>query len=439
MATAFLYNDGSFVFSSGDTADSSKTLVASYTGWDTSKYSNASSVPWYADGNYTKIISVSFSGTVAPVGTSYWFYNCSNMTSFNSTNLDTNKVTSMRDMFCNCYALTSLDVSNFNTSKVTTMRNMFSYCRALTSLDVSNFDTSNVTSMINMFSGCYKLTSLDLINFNTSNVSDMSYMFYESKALTYLDISGFNTSNVTDMSSMFGDCSKLSTIYVSELWNTSAVTDSTDMFSGCSVLIGGNGTIYNSNIVDATYARLDTDGVSGYFTDYLDNNNSPDNVFVKIKDYTLRKIARALRSNGDTNTYLPSEMHSVIHNLVKEANESWSGDLTFSGTYATSTYYTESGCHLAVDKQKGMAFVVIQGGTSTSYEKVYFAATSLPDGVTMLEPPGDTHFGTSGATKRYYTAVLTGITGKINVSVDMSERSATANDAVQCALTVTYA
>lgn len=124
------------------------------------------------------------------------------------------------------------------------------------------------------------------------------------------------------------------------------------------------------------------------------------------------------------------------------AGASWAGNLTFSGTYATSTYYTASGSFLTVDKDTGRAFITIQGGTSTSYENIYFTAASLPSGVTLLTPPGSTNganFGTAGTTKCYYTAVLTGITGKVNVAVTMSTRANTNYDAVNCALTVTYA
>ena len=126
-------------------------------------------------------------------------------------------------------------------------------------------------------------------------------------------------------------------------------------------------------------------------------------------------------------------------NIFGVTGTSWAGSLTFSGTYATSTYYTAAGCSLAVDKDTGMAFITIQGGTSSTYENIYFAATSLPSGVTMLTQPDYTNYGTGGDTKCYYTAVLTGVTGKINVAVDMSSRSGTSYDAVQCALTVTYA
>lgn len=121
---------------------------------------------------------------------------------------------------------------------------------------------------------------------------------------------------------------------------------------------------------------------------------------------------------------------------------SWAGNLTFNGTYATSTYYTSAGSFLSVDKDTGRAFITIQGGTSTSYENIYFTASSLPSGVTLLKPPGNTNganFGTAGTTQCYYTAVLTGITGKINVAVTMSTRASTSYDAINCALTVTYA
>ena len=126
-------------------------------------------------------------------------------------------------------------------------------------------------------------------------------------------------------------------------------------------------------------------------------------------------------------------------NIFGITGTSWAGTLTFSGTYATSTYYTAAGSFLSVDKDTGRAFITIQGGTSTSYENIYFAATSLPSGVTLLTPPGNTNFGTGGSAKCYYTAVLTGVTGKINVAVAMNTRAATSYDAVQCALTVTYA
>ena len=64
---------------------------------------------------------------------------------------------------------------------------------------------------------------------------------------------------------MFYNCNQMTTIYGND-WNTSAVTNSTDMFAFCSSLKGGNGTAYNYNNRDKTYARVDRSGTPGYFT-----------------------------------------------------------------------------------------------------------------------------------------------------------------------------
>ena len=137
----------------------------------------------------------------------------------------------MSYMFAHCYSLVSLDLRDFNTSNVTNTRGMFNGCHNLTSVDVSSFNTSNVTDMWLMFGYCYSLTSLSLSNFNTGNVVDMEKMFY-------LD-------------------HDLITIYVGNNWNTSGVTSSTDMFSDCTSLVGQQGTVYDSNYIDKTYARVD--------------------------------------------------------------------------------------------------------------------------------------------------------------------------------------
>ena len=92
-------------------------------------------------------------------------------------------------------------------------------------------------------------------------------MFYGCRILNTLDLSSFNTPQVTDMRGMFGSCINLNTIIVGSSWTTSAVTESTDMFNSCTSIVGGAGTTYDANHVDATYARIDG-GASkpGYFT-----------------------------------------------------------------------------------------------------------------------------------------------------------------------------
>ena len=269
---------------------------------------------WYTDGTYssvTKVVFNSLFSSVRPTTTHDWFFNMGNLQSITGINyLNTSEVTTMNGMFNHCSSLTSLDVSNFNTSKVIDMDDMFRSCSCLTSLNLSSFNTSNVTRMAFMFDGCSGLTSLDLSSFNTSNVTSMAYMFASCSGLTSLDLCGFNTANVTNMWRMFDGCQKLTTldlssfntsnvkemgfmfrscccltsldlsgfntakvqsmgdmfyncyglttIYAGNGWSTVAVIGSAEhMFRYCHNLVGGKGTTYDENHVDAAYAHID--------------------------------------------------------------------------------------------------------------------------------------------------------------------------------------
>ena len=175
---------------------------------------------WKTDGTYENVTKVVFDPSFAafrPTTTRSWFSRMQNLQS----------ITGMKEYL--------------NTSEVTNMAYMFWYCLGLTSLDLSRFDTSKVTDMYAMFSSCIDITSLDLSSFNTTKVTNMSYMFYP--------------------------CRNLQTIYVGSGWSTAAVTYSSSMFFNCTSLVGGQGTTYDANHVDAAYAHIDG-GTSnpGYFT-----------------------------------------------------------------------------------------------------------------------------------------------------------------------------
>ena len=149
------------------------------------------------------------------------------------------------------------------------MEGMFDGCSSLTSLDVSGFKTGKVTSMSNMFAGCSLLTSLDVSGFKTDNVAYMAWMFSECRGLTTLDLSSFKTDNVVTVRCMFINCIKLETIYVRKDWNLENVIDegSSYVFKGCGMLVGGQGTAYDENHTDYTYARIDGGSdAPGYFT-----------------------------------------------------------------------------------------------------------------------------------------------------------------------------
>ena len=117
-----------------------------------------------------------------------------------------------------------------------------------------------------MFYKAGKLKSADLRGFNTSNVTSMANMFSLSE-VKILDLSSFSIESVTNMNNMFSNCYGLTTIYTASDADWSKTTASSEnMFSSCTELVGGNGTTYNSEHMDATYARVDGVGQPGYFT-----------------------------------------------------------------------------------------------------------------------------------------------------------------------------
>ena len=205
-------------------------------------------------------LDVSNFNTEKVTNMSEMFDSCEALTSLDVSNFNTANVTDMSYMFVACSALETLDLSNFNTANVTYMNAMFYYCSSLTSLNVSNFDTGNVTDMYCMFRDCSSLKSLNVSNFNTANVTDMASMFYHCSALTSLDVSKFNTANVTTMSFMFSNCSSLTTIFCNDDWKSDVVQKSTDMFMNCTKLKGA--VSYDANKLDVTMANPTT----GYFT-----------------------------------------------------------------------------------------------------------------------------------------------------------------------------
>ena len=213
----------------------------------------------------------------------YMFYNCASLTSLNLKSFNTSKVTNMESMFQSCHSLTSLDLSNFNTANVTDMQYMFYNCASLTSLDLSNFNTANVTNMRSMFWCCSRLQALNVTSFNTDKVQSMCCMFGYNSSLKSLDLRSFNTPKVEDMREMFYACTQLITIYCANNWRSQlqVLTSADGMFTNCKQLVGENGTQYDANYTDITYARPDgVDGKKGYFT------KSPKEVYTVFNDGT---------------------------------------------------------------------------------------------------------------------------------------------------------
>ena len=105
-----------------------------------------------------------------------------------------------------------------------------------------------------MFEGCTGLENISFAGVNTENVTNMGDLFLNCRSLKTIDLSSFNTSKVTNMAYMFYRCTSLTTVYVSDSWTTANVTNSERMFERCNNIVGGMGTTFDENIIDASYA-----------------------------------------------------------------------------------------------------------------------------------------------------------------------------------------
>ena len=208
--------------------------------WDSSYVTDMNSM--FEHCNSIVFIDVSELNTNNVINMKNMFYmdtwgKVSGLKSLNVSNWNVSNVTNMYGMFNGCISLGSLDVSNWNVSNVTDMNSMFYHCGSLTSLDVSNWNVSNVTNMYDMFAWCSSLTSLDVSNWNVSNVTNMYWMFGGCSSLTSLDVSNWNVSNVNDISNMFYDCNSLTSLKLFDLSKLTRITDINKLFMGCKKLI----------------------------------------------------------------------------------------------------------------------------------------------------------------------------------------------------------
>lgn len=220
----------------------------------------------YRSNDKTTVYILSQCGINANVDASYMFYNMRTVSSIQFNNFGTRNTNNMYYMFMNDYALTSLDLATFTTNKVTNFQRMFSGANKLKSINLSSFITSEAIDFSYMFYNCTALQALDVSRFGSPRVTNMAYMFYGLTGVTVLDLSGFTTSRCTNTAAMFYNMTALRTIYANDGWVTDSITSSSNMFYSCSKLVGGNGTKWVSSKRDKTYARVDEDGIPGYFT-----------------------------------------------------------------------------------------------------------------------------------------------------------------------------
>ena len=104
-----------------------------------------------------------------------------------------------------------------------------------------------------------------------------------------------------------------------------------------------------------------------------------------------------------------------------------------TGTYANSTYYNVSFGVLISYAPNGEVVLTMKGGTTTSYENLYYVLDSAPPGVTM-EFVRNT--ATASAAERIYSCVLKNIQTLVNIEIAMNSRNSS-SDYTQCDITIT--
>nr|WP_278245050.1 BspA family leucine-rich repeat surface protein [Ruminococcus flavefaciens] len=159
-------------------------------------------------------------------------------------------------------------------------------------IDLSVVDCDNVKDIYNMISYCQNLKTVDLGGIDLSSIEHANYAFYWNP--------------------------KLETIYVYSGGIMSYIEDGEDtkMFEGCTSLKGYAGTVYDSNYVGKSRARVD-EGASnpGYFSVYIDG--------VKYQNGVL-----TITNVFDKNTFKDTEYANAKKVIVRgNALPEYSGEL----------------------------------------------------------------------------------------------------------------
>ena len=138
------------------------------------------------------------------------------------------------------------------------------------------------------------------------------------------------------------------------------------------------------------------------------------------------KIYFGAISQFDTDETVTYAYNTTLQNkTTPEVNS-----ITATGSYTSSTY--QQGYWAAITNGKQL-IITVKGGTSTSYESIYFTNASVPSGVTLL---GQSYYSYSSMTAgQMYVAVYSGITSDVNITLNFNSTNSS-SDYVQCAVTI---
>lgn len=180
-----------------------------------------------------------------------------------------------------------------------------------------SFSTYTPTSLYRFFENLKKLETITGLEYlNTEKVTDMRYMFNNCSKLTSLDVSNFNTKKVTNMSFMFSYCSTLTTIYVNDKFVIDKVTNGSYMFDYCTNLKGFIEYKKNPSLKDHNYANYKT----GYFTKLVGKNGEEK---IGATGETLATDNLVLDDGTDFVAYEPFAAKAASYNRTMKEGTTW--------------------------------------------------------------------------------------------------------------------
>lgn len=147
-------------------------------------------------------------------------------------------------------------------------------------------------------------------------------------------------------------------------------------------------------------------------------------------------IANAIRAKtGETAVIVADDFPSKIAEISTGIARRIVNDesITPSGSYATSTYYNTTYGVKVGYCPNGDILISMQGGTSTSYENIYFTLASAPSGVAIKT--NNNTYDTSGDAGNIFACLISGLTVDATVSIAMGTINSS-YDYVQCAITI---
>ena len=145
----------------------------------------------------------------------------------------------------------------------------------------------------------------------------------------------------------------------------------------------------------------------------------------------FKDIADAIRAKtGNTANIVADNFPEEIANMQTGLQVK---SITTKGAMNSATYHQ---AYWAAIDANGNLLLVVQGGTSTSYESVYFETTSVPTGVTLV---GQSYYSYSSMSAgKMYAAVYSGLTKSVNIELNFDDANSS-SDYVFCYVTITEA